>query len=355
MSTGRKRRVLVGGVIACLAVAAVGGAALALAGGAASGDGDGDPSTTTPAATAEVVRRDLIEQQEVDGTLGYGDSRELAFGGPGTITALVAAGTVVDRGGILGEIDGRSIPLLIGDRPLWRVLADGMTDGADVRVLEENLVALGFATESQVGPDEEWTSATAAAVERWQEALGVEETGVVEPGHVVVSTGAVRVAAQQATVGGQAGGPAFTVTGTDRRVTIDLAASYQGLLAADQPVEIELPDGTRVPGRVQSIASVVTPGDPMQGTESTVEVIVVFDDPAASGTLDQAPVDVPDPDGPTTATSSPSSTRRSTPASADTGGSPGYAFSTPSSSKTAIAVTRAPRPRRPRPARRWSG
>jgi hypothetical protein len=102
----------------------------------------------------------------------------------------------------------------------------------------------------------------------------------------------VRVAAQQATVGGQAGGPAFTVTGTDRRVTIDLAASYQGLLVADQPVEIELPDGTRVPGRVQSIASVVTPGDPMQGTESTVEVIVVFDDPAASGTLDQAPVDV---------------------------------------------------------------
>ena len=61
-------------------------------------------------------------------------------------------------------------------------------------------------------------------------------------------------------------------------------------------------------------------------------------------------VDLPEPDGPTIAASSPSSTRRSTPRRASTGGVPGYRFVTPASSTTAL--TTAPPRCRPRRARR---
>src|SRR5918995_2448603 len=69
------------------------------------GDGeraDGDPVT----ATATVERRDLVEREELDGTLGYGEARQLSLGGQGTVTALAAEGSVVERGGTLGEVDG---------------------------------------------------------------------------------------------------------------------------------------------------------------------------------------------------------------------------------------------------------
>ena len=56
---------------------------------------------------------------------------------------------------------------------------------------------------------------------------------------------------------------------------------------------MELPDGTRgARPRCDSVARVVTPGDPQAGHQRTVEVVVVLDDPAAAGDLDQAPVDV---------------------------------------------------------------
>ncbi|MGH9135911.1 MAG: peptidoglycan-binding protein [Acidimicrobiales bacterium] len=286
------RRALIG--IAVVAVLAAGGAvAMAAAGGSASSDEDGGSGSSTPTATAEVTRRDLAEQAELDGTLGYGETRELSFAGQGTITALAAEGSIVERGGVLGELDGRPIPLLYGDRPLWRSLGAGVDDGPDIRVLEENLIALGFATERQLGPNERWSQATTAAVERWQEAMGMEETGTVEPSQVVVASGAVRIASHKATVGGGGGGPVFDVSGTERLVTVDLAASRQGLLSVDQAVDVELPDGSRTAGRVRSISNVVeAPADQQSGGEPTVEVVIALDDPAAAGTLDQAPVDV---------------------------------------------------------------
>lgn len=253
---------------------------------------------TAPAATAAVERRDLVEREEVDGTLGYGESRDLGFGGQGTITALPAEGTVVDRGGQLGEVDGDPVSLLFGDRPLWRAIGagtpdgSGTTDGADIAQLEANLIAMGYATEAALGPNETWSQATTTALQAWQEDLGVEETGRIEPGDVVFAPGPVRVAAHTADVGGQAGGPALQVTGTERLVDVDLDASRQGILEVGQAVEVELPDGTVVAGTVRSVASTVTPGDPQQGTGATVAVVVVLDDPASAGGLDQAPVEV---------------------------------------------------------------
>ena len=58
-------------------------------------------------------------------------------------------------------------------------------------------------------------------------------------------------------------------------------------------------------------------------------------------------VDLPDPDGPTSATSSPASIARSTSRSATTGGEPGYSLPTPASSMTGLTTA----PRRCRPPR----
>jgi hypothetical protein len=84
----------------------------------------------------------------------------------------------------------------------------------------------------------------------------------------------------------------LSVTGIERRIIVALDANRQGLLAVGDAVEVVLPDGTRVDGSVASVGTVVTPGDEMQGTSASIEVIVALTDPAAAGTLDEAPVDV---------------------------------------------------------------
>jgi len=279
-------------MVAAGVVAVVGiGASVALLGGGdgASADDEGAPAPAT--GTAIVERTDLIEREELDGTLGYGEPTELSVSRNGTITALPDEGAVIERGGTVAEVDGLPVPLLYGDKPFWRPLQVDV-EGPDVRILEENLVALGYADASSLTVDEDFTSATTAAVKRWQDALGLEETGVVQPSDAVVRTGAVRVSQRTATIGGGAGGPVLSVTGTERRITVALDANRQGLLAAGEAVEVVLPDGSRVDGSVASVGTVVTPGDEMTGTGASIEVIVSLADPAAAGTLDEAPVDV---------------------------------------------------------------
>jgi Putative peptidoglycan binding domain len=295
------RRRGIAGLLAGAGIVVV-AAVVVLGGGSAGGqdpdtsgdDGGDDEIDTTETATAVVERRDLEEREELDGTLAYGDTRDVAIGSQGVITALAPEGTVIERGGTLGEVDGRPVPLLYGDRPMWRSLGEGADtrDGPDIRQLEENLIALGHGTAANLGPNERWSQATTAAVKRWQEALGVEETGRVELGAVVFATGPVRVASHVAELGSPAGSPAVSVSGTQRLVTVDVAATRQGLLTPGQAVEVELPDGTVVPATVWSVATVVDAPDPTVGGSPTVEVVVALDDPSSSGSLDQAPVEV---------------------------------------------------------------
>jgi hypothetical protein len=297
-----RRRRIAGVVAGVSAIAFAAGLAIVVPGGSAGGqdvesEGDGESDgtdETTGTATAVVERRDLEEREELDGTLSYGEPRDVAIGAQGVITALVPEGTVVERGGTLGEVNGVPVPLLYGDRPMWRTLGEGAdtTDGPDIRQLEENLIALGHGTAANLGPNEVWSQATTAAVKRWQEALGVEETGRVEVGAVVFVAGPVRVAGHVAELGAPAGSPALSVSGTQRLVTVDVEATRQGLLTSGQAVEVELPDGTVVPATVWSVATVVDAPDPTAGGSATVEVVVALDDPSASGSLDQAPVEV---------------------------------------------------------------
>ena len=300
-----RRRLLVAGGVVVLLLA--GGGVAVLRGGGEQ-DGDDAPAAATALSTAAVERRTLEERTELDGTLGYGEVTDVSLPTLGTVTALAPIGSVVDRGQALLEVDGRAVPLLFGDRPLWRELRDGVDDGLDIQQLEANLVALGIVSESELTVDEEWTDATTEAVEDWQASLGRDDTGVVAPGDVVFLPGAVRVAEHPTPVGGQGGGSVLGVTGATHVITVELEATRQGLVHPGQQVSIVLPDGTTTTGTVVSVGNVATADDSGDaedgggggaaggggggGSEPTIDVVVALDDPAASGSLDGAPVKV---------------------------------------------------------------
>ena len=163
-----------------------------------------------------------------------------------------------------------------------------------MRQLEQNLVALGYDPDRVITVDHHFTWATRAAVRRWQEAHGLEETGTFAPGDAVWQPGPVRVGQLEAVVGDSArpGSPLLEVTGTERQVLVDLEASRQPYVRAGDPVDLELPGGRTTSGRVASVGKVATvpSGGTGEDTTPTVELVVTLDDPKATGRLDQAPV-----------------------------------------------------------------
>lgn len=259
--------------------------------------GSGASATALPqTATAEVERRDLVERETFEGTLGYSGARPLVARLPGTITWLAPEGSVVRRGEPLLRVDGRGVFLMYGEVPAWRRLAEG-TSGPDVRQLEWNLVALGHDPSRSVDIDNEFDAATEAAVKRWQDARGVEEDGVVEHGEVEFLPGARRIGAHAAAIGApaQPGTPVLETTSATQIVTVQLEADRRDAVAEGDAVEVELANGSTVAGRISSIGKVAeapaTAGEETAGGEPTVEVTIRLDGATATD-LDQAPVDV---------------------------------------------------------------
>jgi peptidoglycan hydrolase-like protein with peptidoglycan-binding domain len=284
------RRAIAGGAVA---VVALGAGVVALG-----GDDGTAPAAAAPAvgATATVERRDLVERDELDGTLGYAGAGVLAGGAAGTITRLRAAGAVVRRGEALYWIDDEPAAfLLYGRLPAWRDLAPGIEDGEDIRQLERNLRALGHDPDGDVEVDDEWDWATTAAVERFQEERGLAEDGALAQGEVVFRRGATRIGEANATVG-QAAAPGrelATVSGTRRRVTVDLDATSQSLARVGDDVTVELPTGRTVKGRIVNVGKVAEQPPGEEEGDPTIEVTIALRGKAARGSgLDQAPVNV---------------------------------------------------------------
>ncbi|WP_131732874.1 efflux RND transporter periplasmic adaptor subunit [Actinomadura formosensis] len=272
-------------VLGAAGVAVAGGAGLAAAGLG----GGGAPAAAhgaLPPATAAIERTTLVETQEADGTLGYGGTRTVSAAGRGTVTWLPGAGSVIPRGRPVYRVDNKPVPLLYGRLPIYRTLAAG-TEGTDVLQLERNLQALGY---TGFTVDKTYNAATAAAVKRWQDALGVEETGTVRPGAAVVASGRIRVAERKASVGDRLGGPVLTCTGTTRVVTVDLNVQYQRLAKKGAAVEIELPSGDTVKGRITSVGKVAKQG--REDQPSTIEVEIAIGSQHRLGSYDKAPVEV---------------------------------------------------------------
>ncbi|MEO3829406.1 peptidoglycan-binding protein [Actinomadura sp. B10D3] len=272
-------------MVAGVAVVVVGG------GGALAWTLDGGEAAAGPAspvATAVVSRGDLVDTEKVDGTLTYGDPREVWAGASGVVTWAPEPGRTVKRGGTLLKVAGRPVTLMYGGSPMYRALGEG-DSGRDVRQLEENLRALGY---GDMTVDEQFTGATEAAVREWQDARGLEETGRVDGSQVVFLGGAVRVREVKAPEGKRIaqGQPVLTVAGTKRVVHVDLEADKQDLAKEGAAVAVELPGGRTVKGKITDVGGVAESTGSGQEKKTTVDVDISIG--GGTGRLDEAPVTV---------------------------------------------------------------
>lgn len=267
-------------------------------------------TAAVPVATAAVVRTNLASTVQLSGTLGYSGSYTVtAQRAQGTVTALPEAGHVITRGQSAFELDGGSTFLFYGTRPEWRDLHRDVTPGADVRQLESNLVALGYADAQELTVDDTYTWATDAAVRRWQDATGQTVTGRLALGTITYQAGPARVVSTPAGLGTavQPGEVVLTTTSTTPVVTVAVPPAQTYLVHAHDRVTITLPAGDDTPGRVQWVSSVATAGNsadqgagaPDSGAgggsgsdPATVSALVTLTRPHAAANLDQAPVTV---------------------------------------------------------------
>jgi peptidoglycan hydrolase-like protein with peptidoglycan-binding domain len=210
------------------------------------------------------------------------------YGADSTFTAVPSAGAIVRRGQRLYAIDGEPVLLLYGSTVASRAFISGMSSGPDVAELNANLDALGYGHGLH---GDAFTASTAAAIRALQTAHRMNATGVLQLGSVVFERSAVRVTSLAPTLGVGSpvqAGPALTVSSTSRQVTIALDAAEEGQVVVGDPVIITLPDNSTTPGRI----SYVSPVASSQGGSTTITVDAVPSDPAATGALDQAPVNV---------------------------------------------------------------
>jgi peptidoglycan hydrolase-like protein with peptidoglycan-binding domain len=169
-----------------------------------------------------------------------------------------------------------------------------MSDGEDVRQLERNLRALGYDPDHGMTIDDDWTWATTAAVERFQDARDMTEDGTLTRGEVVFRPGPTRIGETRATVGQTVapGAQIGELTSTLREVTVAVPADRQGVAQVRADVTIDLPNGRSARGRIEDVAKVADKPASEDG-EATIAVTIGMRGRAAHGTgLDQAPVDV---------------------------------------------------------------
>jgi multidrug efflux pump subunit AcrA (membrane-fusion protein) len=228
--------------------------------------------------------------------LSTAQSSASAYGQGSTFTTLPATGDVMHRGQALYAVNGTPVILLYGSVTPWRAFAPGMSPGPDVAALNSNLEAMGYGHD--LGGSA-FTGATETAVEAFQAARGLPRTGSLTLGSVSFEPGPVRVTSVTPTLGSAVqAGPVLGITSMRRVVTIALDAAQQSSVAVGDPVVITLPDNSDTPGKVTYVGTVATtPSSSGQdnggGSSSpTIEVDVTPTHPAATGRLDQAPVNV---------------------------------------------------------------
>jgi len=257
------------------------------------------PATArVPVTAAQVVRTDVAQRQVVSGTLGYtGSSRVVDELPGGIVTWLPAPGHMVRRDQVLYAIAAQPVVLLYGPMPAWRPFTPGMTAGRDVRELDLNLIALGFDPGHQITVSDQYGGATVAAVQRWQQAHGLPQTGSIPLGKIVFLNGPLRVTSLTATTGAPAGPGAAVLAGTSTAPAISVSMPVGGpVVKPGDDVQVTLPDGTTTPGTVTWVGHVATAAPPAAAggpaQPATIPVTIDLREPRAAAGLDQAPVQV---------------------------------------------------------------
>jgi peptidoglycan hydrolase-like protein with peptidoglycan-binding domain len=301
--TTRRTAVITATIVLVSAVVIV---ALATGGGSRTA-----PTPATAAATAPVVRTTLASRQQVSGTLEHAATYTLVFQqSTGVVTWLAAPGSVIGRGDVVYDVDGQPVRLLYGAQAAYRTLSIGITPGADVRQLQRNLIALGYSASGELHTSGVFDWATAVAVEQWQRATGSLPTGVLALGSVAFLPGPARVDGQLVSPGTppQSGAPVLAFSSTALAVSVPLDPALRQLVHVGDRVQIQLPQGQSIGGRVSNIgaesaspaaaestsaASSAQATGSSSGTASTsVPVTVALDHPELARGLDQVPVEV---------------------------------------------------------------
>ncbi len=245
-------------------------------------------SVTTAIGKVQADQRALSSGEA---TLLQDESSAATYGQNAVYTMLPQVGQIVRRNEPLYAINGEPAFLFYGGVPASRAFIAGMSAGQDVAELNRNLHDYGAPR------GESFTAATTLAIDRFQAKHHVPPTGELRLGAVVFEPGPVRVTSVTPTAGSPVqAGAVLGISSIRRLVTIALDASQQTSVSVGDPVLITLPDNSTTPGHVSFVGTVATaPASDQSGSSSstpTIEVDVIPDDPAATGRLDRAPVDV---------------------------------------------------------------
>jgi len=289
-STGRRR--MAGRTLAVTgAVVLAAGVAVAAAVGFGGRGTGAPPVSNLPPATAQVTRQTMLDTDDVPGNLGYGSTTTLPGRIDGVITKVPLAGDVMSRGQTIYRVDNTPIVLLYGEVAAYRALDPGDT-GPDVQQLNENLSALGYAG---LPAGNTYTTATARAVTQWQKSLDLPQTGEVELGRVLFAPGDIRIDSVTSGVNESTGDgqEVLHYTGTSRVVTAQLQVSQQRLAREGTRVQIQMPDGTTVAGRVHRVYTVIEqPADARGSAVTLIETLISLADPTSAAGVEAAVVTV---------------------------------------------------------------
>ncbi|QUQ67606.1 peptidoglycan-binding protein [Kutzneria sp. CA-103260] len=292
MAADTRRRAVIGIAVLVVVVGAVLGVAVI-----DSRHGSAASVTATPpsAQTVAVKRMDLSNGQSFGGTLGFGAPQAVKGAGSGVVTKLPKIGDVAAQGKALYWVNDKPVPVFFGDTPLFRKLDGPTVKGADVAVVAQNLKALGYSVGILPKDPQEtaFTPAVAAALKKWEKNAGLDDTGTLDVGQVLVLAGPMRVNSVTAQLGDPVAGDLLTVTSTQKVVTMPVDATEVGQIKTGAAVTIIRPDNKTVTAKVTAISTTVDGGDKQQNTgPPKLNVTVTPDDPSTLSDLDAASVQV---------------------------------------------------------------
>jgi len=240
-----------------------------------------------------------------EGTLGYAATRPVVNQLTGTYTQIPRPGRRISAGGTLYAVDDQPVVLMTGRVPAWRPMGPGITNGPDVAELERNLIALGYAGGLLTSPGDEWTAATTAAVELWQQAAGLPVTGQIGLGQILFLPGPVRTGAPAFAAGDPAapGQVPYQVTTETRIVTVPLNPVSAPRVTLGERVRVILPSGVPGPGKITAIGPPAPSGSETGATQgsssggsgaaaATTVLTVTPAHPRRTGTASGVPVQV---------------------------------------------------------------
>lgn len=144
---GRKKAVVLS-IVAVLLATGV-GAGLLWAGGGGKTPG---PEAGPKIRRVAVAKTDMSGVREMEGTLGYDSVRTIRGAGEGVVTWLPKQGATVARGEQLYRVDERPTMVFYGSTPMYRRLDIPGSVGRDIRVVADNLRALGYDIGQQPAP-----------------------------------------------------------------------------------------------------------------------------------------------------------------------------------------------------------